>query len=41
MDKVMSILSMSYAIFISEMNAKLDDWDKGDASWISRATLGI
>lgn len=34
-------LSMLCAIFISEMNAKLDDWDKRDASWMSRATQGV
>jgi hypothetical protein len=31
-------LSMLYAIFICEMNAKLDEWDKRDTIWMSRAT---
>lgn len=33
--------SMLYAIIICEMNAKLDEWDKRDAIWMSRATQGV
>lgn len=33
--------SMLYSIFICEMNSKLDERDKRDAIWMSRATQGV